>query len=246
LVDDLEAPPVAQGTGFGSDLGLLYQPSNRTNVGVMVQDFLGTKLHFDEEPGKGGFPGYIERDTVINPRTNIGVAVTPQKHFWLLPSGDRWTFAADIRDILPQDQHVLFQEGFKQIIGDDFGTHAHLGAEFRYWFLRFRGGAYQGYPTAGLGIDIPLLKLDFAYYGREIGAQAGDHRQDNYVASLAIAFGSGQVEARERIHKNKEMSKRKELGDPSQTEVAPPKPDSEPEIKQATTHAPPEAPAIPQ
>jgi hypothetical protein len=223
-IDNIDEPPIAQGDGFGSDLGLLYQPGNRMNIGLMVQDFGGTKLHFDAEPSKNGFQGYNERDTVIRPRTNIGVAVVPAKLLWLLPTGDRWTFSADIRDIAPGDQHVLFQNGFKQVVGDDFGTHAHLGAEFRYWFLRFRGGAYQGYPTAGLGIDIPLLKLDFAYYGREIGAQAGDRRQDNYVASLAIAFGSGKVEARERISKNKEKNKQRTLGNPSpeeSTESAP-------------------------
>ncbi len=220
-LDDVESPPIAQGTGFGSDLGLLYQPTNRTNIGVMVQDFLGTKLHFDAEPSEGGFQGYNERDTVIRPRTNVGLAMTPESLLWLLPTGDRWTFSADIRDVASRDEHVLFQKGFKQILGDDFGRHTHLGAEFRYWFLRFRGGAYQGYPTAGLGLDIPLLKLDFAYYGREIGAQAGDKRQDMYVASLAIAFGSGQVEARERIHKNKEMKKQKTLGDPMPTDTMP-------------------------
>lgn len=54
-LDDIESPPVAQGDGFGSDIGLLYQPTDRTNIGLMVQDFLGTKLHFDAEPAKSGF-----------------------------------------------------------------------------------------------------------------------------------------------------------------------------------------------
>jgi hypothetical protein len=108
-LDDVETPPIAKGKGYGSDLGLLYQPTDRLNVGLMTQDFLGTKLHFDAEPAKNGFVGYNERDTVIRPRTNVGVAITPAKLLWLLPTGDRWTFAADVRDVYPSDQHVVFQ-----------------------------------------------------------------------------------------------------------------------------------------
>jgi len=203
-LDDLKIPPTAIGRGFGSDLGFLYQPGDRTNVGVMVQDFLGTKLHYDKAEAKDGFPEVPEHDSVIRPRTNVGVALTPKKLLWLIPTGDRWTFSADLRDLLADDQHVLFQEGFKKPIGENFGTHAYLGAEFRYWFFRFRGGAYQGYPSAGLGIDIPFLKLDYAYYSRELGPLAGDEREINHVVSLAFRFGSGYTEARERIRNNKD------------------------------------------
>lgn len=217
--EDIEAPPVAQGKGIGSDLGFLYQPSDRTNIGVMIQDFLGTKLSFDAEPGKNGFVGYTDHDSVIRPRTNIGYATTPDKLLWFLPTGDRWTLAADVRDILSDDEHILFQRGFSKILGEHLYKHVHLGAEFRYWFLRFRGGAYQGYPTAGLGLDIPLLKLDFAYYGREIGALAGDRRQDNYVASLALSFGGSKVEARDRIQSKKEMKNKREMSMPEESNV---------------------------
>ncbi len=203
-LDDIKVPPAAIGRGFGSDLGFLYQPTDRTNVGLMVQDFLGTKIHYDKADAQDGFPEVDAHSSVIRPRTNIGVALTPKKLLWLLPTGDRWTFSADLRVLLADDQHIVFQNGFRKPMGENFGTHAYLGAEFRYWFLRFRGGAYQGYPAAGLGIDIPFLKLDYAYYSRELGPLAGDEREINHVVSLAFRFGSGYTEARERIRNNKD------------------------------------------
>jgi hypothetical protein len=203
-LDDIKVPPAAIGHGFGGDLGLLYQPTDRANVGVMVQDVLGTKIHYDKADAKDGYPEVAAHDAVIHPRTNVGVAFTPKKLLWLIPTSDRWIFSADIRDVFDKEQHVLLQDGFRKPLGENFGTHAYVGAEFRYWFLRFRGGAYQGYPSLGLGIDIPILKLDYAYYSRELGPLAGDQREINHVISIAIRFGSGNTESRERIRKNKD------------------------------------------
>jgi hypothetical protein len=170
----------------------------------MVQDFLGTKIKYEKADAENGYPEVAAHSSVIRPRTNIGLALYPKKLLWLIPTSERWTFSADVRDIFAEDQHVFFQDGFKKPLGENFGTHAHLGAEFRYWFFRFRGGSYQGYPSFGLGIDIPVLKLDYAYYGKELGPLAGDRKQVNHVVSLALRFGSGNTEARQRIMSNKQ------------------------------------------
>lgn len=208
-LENFNTPPLTTGHGFGSDVGVLYQPTTRTNFGVMVQDFLGTKMKFDARAADNGYPAEPARDSVIRPRTNIGLSIVPDKILWLLPTSDRWTFSADVRDIFAKDEHVMFENGTQRVFGDNFATHFHFGAEFRWWFLRFRGGAYQGYPTLGLGIDIPVLKIDYAYFSRELGFHAGDEREKNHVISLALRFGSGNTESRERINKSKEDSKRK-------------------------------------
>jgi hypothetical protein len=220
-LDSIDAPPMVTGAGIGSDLGALYQPTERVNLGLMVQDFLGTKLKFDSLAAEDGFAAQPERTSVIRPRTNIGVAIVPKKLLWVLPTSDRWTFAADVRDIMPgPDEHVFFENGLRKPFGENLPTHTYLGAEFRYWFLRFRGGGYQGYPCFGLGIDIPFLKIDYAFYSRELGARAGDNQEKNHVISLALRFGSGATESRERIRKAKGQTKLKEDALPS-TEEAP-------------------------
>lgn len=211
-LDDFDAPPLTDGHGFGADVGALYQPTDRWNVGLMVRDFLGTRMSFEERDAEDGFDARPSRDTVIRPRTNIGVATIPRTFFGLGHTNDRLTLAADVRDVLSKDDHVFFQRGFRKPLGDDLATHIHLGAEYRYWFLRLRAGAYQGYPTLGLGMDIPILKIDYAFFSRELGARAGDVREENHVISLALRFGSGNTEARERIEKSKEDRKREKGG----------------------------------
>ncbi len=220
-LDDLKAPPFATGTGFGGDIGMLYQPTDRINFGMMVKDFMGTKLKYDEVLPKDGYPYQPERTGIIRPTMNVGLALVPKKLLWLVPTSERWTFSADVWDVLNKDDHVFFEEGAKKPFGENLYTHLHLGAEYRWWFLRFRGGASEGYPSFGLGLDIPLLKLDYAYYSRELGRLAGDIRETNHVVSFALRFGSGATESRERIKKAKEASRVKEDAVPEGAVEAP-------------------------
>ncbi|MCG3203813.1 MAG: hypothetical protein KCHDKBKB_00485 [Elusimicrobia bacterium] len=206
-LEDMEAPPFATGKGFGGDLGILYQPTDRTNLGFMVKDIGGTKLKYDAVAAEKGYPAIAERETVISPITNVGLSMVPKKILWLIPTSDRWTFSADVWDILNEDDHLFFEDGFNNVFGENLYTHLHLGAEYRWWFLRFRGGASEGYPTLGLGLDWPLLKLDYAFYSQELGEFAGDLRQENHVVSVALKFGGEATENRERIKKSKEIKR---------------------------------------
>ncbi len=78
---------------------------------------------------------------------------------------------------------------------------------YQMWLTRFpelRAGANQGYATFGLGLDVPFLKLDYAFYSDELGRTAGSIKQSSHMISLAIRFGSGKTEGRERIKQSKE------------------------------------------
>lgn len=206
-LDDLESPPVADGNGIGADVGLLYQPTDRSTWGLMIQDFLGTNLSFDAVAAENGYQALPSRDTVIRPRTNVGYAVVPKSILFLLPTHDRWVFTADLKDILDSEDHILFEDGLRKPLGEDFWTHLHAGTEFSWGILRLRGGLNQGYLAFGGGINLFLFKLDYAYYGRELGTRAGDIRQANHLVSLSVKFGTTKVESRERIKSNKEMRK---------------------------------------
>ncbi len=67
----------------------------------------------------------------------------------------------------------------------------HMGGETRLlnwsWFsLAIRAGINQGYLGGGLGLDLPLLKLDFATYGEELGPVAGSLEDRRYVVRLCL------------------------------------------------------------
>lgn len=208
-LDDLDAPPIAEGHGFGFDLGFLHQPTDRLNWGLMVRDFLGTRMQFDRVDSEEGFDAIPERDTVIAPETNLGIAYVPGSWLGLAPTMDRLVLAADVRDVLADDEHLFFQNGFKKPFGDDLWDNVHLGAEYRWAIFRLRGGAHQGYPSFGAGIDIPFLKINYAFYSRELGDQAGDRREENHIVSVAVRWGSDSVEGRDRVIEAKQERRRR-------------------------------------
>ncbi len=190
-LEDFSSPQLQRGRGYGLDLGFLYQPNDRWSYGLANMDFLGTKIHYDQVDAEKGFTAKPKRTATIKPRWNFGAAWTPTK-----VTNNRLTLAADIKDFMNADNKVFFDDGF---LADTAWTHVHLGAEYRWLCFRVRAGANQGYPTFGLGLDIPVLKLDYTYFSDELGRTAGTTKQTNHMLALALRFGSGKTEARDRI-----------------------------------------------
>jgi hypothetical protein len=200
-LDNYEAPPAQIGNGFGMDFGTLYQPNRRWNVAVSVSDFGGTKIEYDALSAEKGFDAQPAHTEQINARWNTGVAWTPGRIGWEalgIPLHDRLVLAADVRDFANPDSKIFSDGGF----ADTAGTHFHLGAEYRWWFLRLRTGANQGYLTGGVGIDWPMLKLDYAYYADELSPFAGTSRHPAHRLSFTFGFGSGKTDSKERINQS--------------------------------------------
>lgn len=199
-LEDFSSPPTQTGNGYGADLGFLYQPNMRWNFALTSMDFLGTSLDFDALEAEKGFQAKSSRTGTIHPRWNMGFAWTPGRFsYWPgkgLRTGNRLLLAMDIRDVFNADNKVFFDDG---LVAETAWTHMHLGAEYRWWFLRLRGGFNQGYPTFGLGVDWPLLKLDYAYFSDELGRHSGTLEQANHMISLSFRIGGGKTQARERI-----------------------------------------------
>jgi hypothetical protein len=200
-LEDYSSPEMQAGRGIGADLGFLYQPNSRWNIALVNQDLGGTSLTFDAVDAKKGFTAKAERTESIRPRWNAGVAWTPKRlglPFFGVPTGDRLVLTADVKDFANAESKVLFDGGW---IAETAGTHLHLGAEYRWWFLRFRGGFNQGYPTLGVGLDTWLMKLDYAFFSDELSRFAGSRKQTKHMLSLALRFGAGSTEARARLEK---------------------------------------------
>ncbi len=202
-LDNYDSPPFQTASGAGLDLGFLYRPADRWSLGVTAMDIGGTSLKFDAIDAKNGFSAKASRSSSIKQRINIGLAWTPERLGIGpigLPTGDRLFLAVDLRDVVNKHSKTFFDGGF---IADSAGKHIHLGAEYRWWFLRFRAGANQGYSTVGAGLDLPLLKIDYAYYSDEMGAFAGTLKHSANTLSVALRFGTEATEARERVRGKK-------------------------------------------
>ena len=110
---------------------------------------------------------------VSQPRTyNAGLAARKPGFLGFSTS----TFAFEVQDIGNNSGGSLFRL-------------LHLGGELGikdYIFLR--AGVNQGYLTAGVGLDLPVLKLDFATYGEEMSLNAGGQEDRRYALRLGIAL----------------------------------------------------------
>ncbi|MEM1056247.1 MAG: hypothetical protein AAGI52_12040 [Bacteroidota bacterium] len=55
-------------------------------------------------------------------------------------------------------------------------------------FLELRGGLAQGYPTAGIGLDLKVLRLDYATYSVEDGRTLGQLERRNHVVQVRLGI----------------------------------------------------------
>jgi hypothetical protein len=72
---------------------------------------------------------------------------------------------------------------------DDIAKRIRMGAECELMkFLELRAGVYQGYFTAGLGLDGRVVRLDFLTYAEEIGTYAGQNADRRYALRFWAGF----------------------------------------------------------
>ena len=109
---------------------------------------------------------------VIPQEVNVGASVNPD--FWILKT----TFAVEVDDLT------------KNADADkDLAKRVHLGAEIRFpMILSLRAGLNGGYPSAGIGLNFWLLRVDAATYAEEIGAYAGQRSDRRYVVQASLGF----------------------------------------------------------
>jgi hypothetical protein len=85
----------------------------------------------------------------------------------------RLVLASDLRDVFESDTAL--------------GTKAHVGAELRFPVVALRAGVNQGYSAIGASFALPLLSMDYAFYGRELGDLPGADGQ--YLHALEARLG---------------------------------------------------------
>ncbi|MEM6325853.1 MAG: hypothetical protein AAF791_01925 [Bacteroidota bacterium] len=68
-------------------------------------------------------------------------------------------------------------------LGFRFGAQATL-----LGVLELRGGLSQGYPAAGVGLNLRVLRLDYATFGVEDGEAFGEQERRNHVVQLRLGL----------------------------------------------------------
>jgi len=114
---------------------------------------------------------------------NVGAAWRPQNfYYWknkFVPLNRHFVFAMDVDDLTNTNEKLVGQTFFKKV---------HVGGEYQTKMLSLRGGFNSGYPSFGVGLNLWLVKLDYAFYGDELGMYAGQIVEWNHMISASIGF----------------------------------------------------------
>lgn len=161
-----------QGIGVDADLGAYYHipweiPFMRIAVGASINGLLKShyNMPFQLLSNVQGAP--VNNDRVLN-------------YGFRFDFPDWGWFTAPIFSIEMQDNGDT-QKRMSFAKRTHLGTEAKLGRVFS-----LRLGLNQGYGTIGLGIDLPVVKLDLATYGEELAGNAGQREDRRFLFRLAF------------------------------------------------------------
>ena len=149
------------GSGFGINIGAIYffgKLPFKPSVGIAVQNVGGID-----------FGDAVEK---IEQSINIGVAV--RDYIWTFPA----RFALDYKDFtanLTNDK----DRGKRIYMGGEVDLHKRLSV---------RGGLNQGYLSIGAEVRFRFIKLAYARYTEEVGAYAGQKKDERHVLQLTVGW----------------------------------------------------------
>ena len=147
--------------GMGFDLACLWKPYPNLNVGANLQDITTTLLVWD-----------TGRQEAITPTSKIGVA-----YFWESSKIAGQIIPAFDMDIRFENRRISAQYNLGSVSFD-----LHFGAEYRLKnLLAFRLGLDTGRFTAGAGIKLPRLNVDYAFLSHQ---DLGDTHRISVILTL--------------------------------------------------------------
>lgn len=147
--------------GLGFDVGLLYRALPNLNIGVNLQDITTTLLAWD-----------TGRREAITPTVKSGVA-----YIWEVPFiAGRFIPAFDM-DIRFENRRYSAQFNLGRV---SFDTHFGIEYEMKK-LIALRLGSDIGYFSAGAGIKLPKLNIDYAFLSHD---QLGDTHRISLILTI--------------------------------------------------------------
>jgi hypothetical protein len=185
-VDLFDVPPVLFGSTVALDLGLQYDVAavDGLTTGLTVHNLVGGSMTYDSDDFFGAFEETPEvgseeiarriLDDVDGPALRLGAAYQIPRRF----AGGRgvstvlldWVSASTTGET----QSVL--------------RRLRIGAETSVRMLSVRAGLGQGVPSAGLGLNLKVVHLDYAIYGRQEGTAPTDGASYAHVLQLRVGW----------------------------------------------------------
>jgi len=184
IVQYLQDTYEVDNSGFGVDVGALYEFSNKTwnpALGLSVMNI-----------GNMTFDAYGSQPLSVN----IGASISPE-----ISWSNSLKFDVDYVDIFNSQQARVrnynpyrSQDQYDNAdIGYDVMNHLRAGASLglldNSWFMAtLNAGLYKGAYTAGFDMQLAILKLQFATYQEQLGSELGQLEDRRYVVGLGIGW----------------------------------------------------------
>jgi len=157
--------------GIGFDVAAIWEAYKNWKIGINLQDITATLLVWD-----------TGRQEAIIPTVKLGTA-----YFWELPKiAGRLILALDL-DVRFENRRYASQMNIGSVSID-----SHLGVEYLFrHLLAVRIGVDTGRFTAGIGIKLPKLHVDYAFLSHnELG--------DTHRISLKLSIEEARFKRRQR------------------------------------------------
>jgi hypothetical protein len=176
-------------SGIGLDLGVMYKPTLpikqlstlHPSFGLSVMN-IGS-ISMDKE--YGGQPTTV----------NLGVSISPEVKYI-----DSFIFGMDYVDLFNANKLRIYDlknpdgtAAYTDYDTSSFMKNFRLGTtvgliDSRYFSSAVSLGLYQGAYTAGLNLELTILKINFATYQEEVGDSTTSITDRRYMAKLAIGW----------------------------------------------------------
>ncbi len=188
LLDTLRA---LNGWGVAFDAGLMarWRP---VTVGVQARNLLNTNMRYSSNTmneildalSSGGLPGTasedLTRDYITPLEVSFGAAWDPD--------------LGAIGSIVDPRIHFEIRDAFLTTDQDrerprSYWTRLHMGTELRLLsFFDLRLGINQGYVTTGFGVNLGVLRVNYAIYRQEFGRYPGDRPVGGSALEFALQY----------------------------------------------------------
>ncbi len=153
---------------LGSTYVLPWKPSEfEFTPAITINNVLGGKYS-----NLGFKPLKIDSLPLEQPRT-LGLGASARKATW-------WKFTDTVLAFEVREIGNNTDGSFYRLL--------HIGGETNFGRLAARLGINQGYWTAGLGLNLKILTLDFVTYGEEMALNPGGMEDRRYAAKVALQF----------------------------------------------------------
>jgi len=174
--------PLYKANGLSFDFGAIMKLGD-LQLGIVLQDGFSRLSYWKINNLNDLNNSSVEKDgtAYIKPKLNVGVAykvgtILPIIIYNLVLVADIQDINGFITDLSNKNYYTL-------------GTKLYMGAEFQsFGLLTFRAGLMQGYPTFGISINLLLVKINFAYYSRELSSIPGLNQEENLLINISFIW----------------------------------------------------------